>query len=109
MPGALLLELLALVVGQLVRQAAAQVGLGASAPVALVLGAVDPAFLNQDVGLPLVIHCREAFEDVIRLLVEYGYEDKPVVVHCFSVTKGEADSVAQHPQDSPRSQESSIV
>ncbi len=52
--------------------------------------------LNQEAKLPLVIHCREAFDDVIGLLVEHGYQDKPVVVHCFSGTEAEAESVAKH-------------
>ncbi len=44
--------------------------------------------------LPLVIHCREAFDDVIGLLLEGGFEGKPVVFHCFSATRAEAGRVA---------------
>ena len=48
--------------------------------------------LAADTGLPLVIHCREAHEDAVRLLAEHGYVGKPVVFHCFS---GDAHDAAQ--------------
>jgi TatD DNase family protein len=45
-------------------------------------------------GLPLVIHCRKAFDDTIGLLAEAGYEGKPVVFHCFSTGPPEARRLA---------------
>ena len=33
---------------------------------------------------PLVIHCRDAKEDLIRILSEYQFQDRPGVIHCFS-------------------------
>jgi TatD DNase family protein len=45
---------------------------------------------------PLIIHCRKAFEDVLPMLVEHGYENRPVVFHCFTGTAGEALRVAEH-------------
>ena len=33
---------------------------------------------------PLVIHCREAYDDVIRILQEYQFSHCPGVIHCFS-------------------------
>ena len=41
--------------------------------------------------LPLVIHCREAFDDVSALLCECGFEGRPVVFHCFSSGAEEAE------------------
>jgi TatD DNase family protein len=46
--------------------------------------------LAADTGLPLVVHCREANEDVVRLLDQHGYADKPVVFHCFGGGPAEA-------------------
>ena len=47
-------------------------------------------------GLPLVIHCREAFDDTIALLAEAGFDRRPVVFHCFSGTPAEAKRLADH-------------
>ncbi len=38
---------------------------------------------------PLVIHCREAFDDVIRALLDQGFAGRPVVFHCFTGTPDE--------------------
>jgi TatD DNase family protein len=46
--------------------------------------------------LPLIIHCREAFDDTIALLEQHGYHNKRVVFHCFTGTKEEAQRVADH-------------
>ena len=47
-------------------------------------------------GLPLVIHCREAHDDAVRILIEHGYTGKPVVFHCFSGTSDEAAELRAH-------------
>ncbi|HEU5475767.1 MAG TPA: TatD family hydrolase [Actinophytocola sp.] len=39
--------------------------------------------LARRVGKPLMIHCRDAYEDVLRILDEEGAPE-PVVFHCFS-------------------------
>lgn len=46
-------------------------------------------------GKPLIIHCREAFEDVAAILEEHGYEGRPVVFHCFTGTADEAARIAE--------------
>jgi TatD DNase family protein len=48
--------------------------------------------LAAHTSLPLVIHCREAHEDTVRLLMQHGYAGKPVLFHCFS---GNADQAAE--------------
>lgn len=48
--------------------------------------------LAADTGLPLIIHCREAHADTVRLLKQHGYVGRPVVFHCFS---GDADEAAE--------------
>lgn len=47
-------------------------------------------------NLPLVIHCREAFDDTIALLAEAGLDGKPVVFHCFAGGPPEARRLADH-------------
>lgn len=47
-------------------------------------------------GKPLVIHCREALEDAVPMLVDYGFANRPVVFHCFTGTRAEADRIAEH-------------
>jgi TatD DNase family protein len=39
--------------------------------------------------LPIVVHCREALDDVVRILAEQGYVGRRVVFHCFSGTAAE--------------------
>lgn len=46
-------------------------------------------------GLPLVIHCRDAYDDCIELLERYQFVGKPVVFHCFSGTAVEALRIAE--------------
>jgi TatD DNase family protein len=45
---------------------------------------------------PLIIHSRKAFEDVVPMLVDHGFEGRPVVFHCFTGTPSEALQVAEH-------------
>ncbi len=45
---------------------------------------------------PLVIHCREAMEDTVPLLLEHGFDHRPVVFHCFTGTAAEALKIAEH-------------
>lgn len=52
--------------------------------------------LAAPTGLPLVIHSREAQQDVISLLCDHGYEHRKVVFHCFSGTPEEAAELRGH-------------
>jgi TatD DNase family protein len=49
-----------------------------------------------DHPLPLVIHSREAFDDTARLLIEHGFEQRPVVFHCFTGTADQVQHAARH-------------
>lgn len=40
--------------------------------------------LARELGLPLVIHNRDAHEDVVRILEEEGAEEVGGIMHCFS-------------------------
>ncbi len=52
--------------------------------------------LARDTGLPVVIHCREAQTDVIRILVQHGFAGRRVVFHCFSGRADEAAEIRSH-------------
>lgn len=44
------------------------------------------AGLARELGLPLVIHCREAEEDTLNILEGLGMKEYPVLWHCFGGT-----------------------
>lgn len=48
----------------------------------------------QQVSLPVIIHCREAFGDLMTLLADY--RDIQAVMHCFSGSIKEAEQVLGH-------------
>jgi len=52
--------------------------------------------LAAETDLPIVIHCREAYEDIIRILYEHGYVGRRVVFHCFSGTCEQAAELRAH-------------
>ena len=52
--------------------------------------------LAADCDLPLIIHCREAFDDAIRLLVDHAFAGRRVVFHCFTGTADQAGRLAEH-------------
>jgi TatD DNase family protein len=52
--------------------------------------------MAADRGLPVVVHSREAFQDTARLLVQHGFDRRPVVFHCFTGSAEEAGIAAGH-------------
>ena len=46
--------------------------------------------LAKDYGLPIVIHCRDSFDEIIEVLDEYGHKDLRGIFHCFTGTIEEA-------------------
>jgi TatD DNase family protein len=56
------------------------------------------AQLDQAVrrDLPVIIHCREAYDDTIAIMEQADMVDRPVVVfHCFTGTAAEARAVLE--------------
>lgn len=49
--------------------------------------------LARDVGLPFIVHCREADDDMIAILREVGYSRG--VTHCFGGTCAHAEQVLE--------------
>jgi len=52
--------------------------------------------LAAQMGLPIIVHAREAHDRVIEILCKHGYEQKPVVFHCFSGSTGQAAELRSH-------------
>jgi TatD DNase family protein len=52
--------------------------------------------IAASVDLPIVIHAREAVDDVIGLLRDHGFAGRRVVFHCFTGTAEEAARVREH-------------
>ncbi len=51
--------------------------------------------LAEKVGRPVIVHCREAHQDVQRILAEYRAKDQLAlggVIHCFTGTQAEAEA-----------------
>jgi len=46
--------------------------------------------LSAGTLLPIVVHCRKAHGDVVRILKEHGYVGRRVVFHCFSSSPEQA-------------------
>ena len=46
--------------------------------------------LAGETALPAVVHCRDAIEDCLGILDEWGRDDVPIVFHCFSGGTSEA-------------------
>jgi TatD DNase family protein len=56
------------------------------------------AFVQQlkiaaELGLPVIIHCREAFDETMEILEQYGRSVKRVVFHCFGGSADQAKIV----------------
>lgn len=49
--------------------------------------------LAKETGLALIVHCREAFEDVVGILDEHGAGVERIVFHCFGGTAEQAKEV----------------
>ena len=41
-----------------------------------------------DFDKPIVIHCRDAMEDCVPILLDHGFADRRVVFHCFTARVG---------------------
>lgn len=49
--------------------------------------------IAAELNLPVIIHCREAFDDTMALLQSYGTGVRKVVFHCFSGSAEQAEIV----------------
>lgn len=49
--------------------------------------------IAAELGLPVIIHCREAFDETMEILEQYGRSVKRVVFHCFGGSAEQAKIV----------------
>lgn len=47
--------------------------------------------LAHDLRLPIVIHCRDAYDETMALLEAEAPEDTPIILHCFAGTRAHAE------------------
>lgn len=51
---------------------------------------------GADHDVPLIIHCRDAFDDAVAMLGDHGFAGRPVVFHCFTGSADDAARLAEH-------------
>ncbi len=49
--------------------------------------------IAKELNLPVIIHCREAFDETLEILAQHGHGLKAVVFHCFSGSAEQAELV----------------
>lgn len=52
--------------------------------------------LARDLGLPAVVHCRDAEEDCLKLLESSGMRDLPLLWHCFGGNTRMAERIVEN-------------
>ena len=52
--------------------------------------------IAKELNLPVIIHCREAFDETMEILKQHGRELKGVVFHCFSGSAEQAKIVLDY-------------
>ncbi len=52
--------------------------------------------IAKELNLPVIIHCREAFDETMEILKQHGRELKGVVFHCFSGSAEQARIVLEY-------------
>ena len=56
----------------------------------------DQLKIATELNLPVIVHCREAFEETMEILDQFGSGVKKVVFHCFSGSAKQAKVVLGH-------------
>jgi len=54
---------------------------------------VEHLKIASELGLPVIIHCREAFDETLEVLEHFGQGVKKIVFHCFSGSAEQAKIV----------------
>ena len=52
--------------------------------------------LARELGRPVVIHCRDAVDDTLRILLDEGFPGRPLLWHCFGQGVDLAETVLEH-------------
>jgi TatD DNase family protein len=54
---------------------------------------IEHLSIARELNLPVIIHCREAFDETIDVLDRYASDLRKIVFHCFSGSPGQAKIV----------------
>lgn len=52
--------------------------------------------LARELGLPVVIHCRDAMDDTLEILLAEGFSGRPLLWHCFGQDADIARTILSH-------------
>ena len=52
--------------------------------------------MAKELNLPVVIHSRDAFDDTLRILLDEGYSNLPLLWHCFDGDAEKAQTIVSH-------------
>ncbi len=52
--------------------------------------------LGKELGVPVVIHCRDAVDDTLAILLEAGFSGRPLLWHCFGHGAALAETILEH-------------
>lgn len=53
--------------------------------------------IAKDLDLPVVIHCRDAYEDLLEIISRVNFSELKMVIHCFCGGKEEAEKFLKLP------------
>ncbi len=53
----------------------------------------DQLALSKELDTPPVIHCRDAFEDALSILLDMGFSGRPLLWHCFGGDTAMAETI----------------
>jgi len=53
--------------------------------------------IAEDLDLPVVIHCRDAYEDLLEIISRVNFRELKMVIHCFCGGKEEAEKFLKFP------------
>lgn len=54
--------------------------------------------IAQETGLPVVLHCREAYGDLLEIISQKEFKGMPLVLHCFSGKEEDLKKFLQIPE-----------
>lgn len=59
-------------------------------PVVQIPAFIDQLHLARELNRPVVIHCRDAYDETIAILRDQGFHGYPLLWHCFGGTRDQA-------------------
>ncbi|MBF0482074.1 MAG: TatD family hydrolase [Desulfovibrionaceae bacterium] len=56
----------------------------------------DQLALAKELGKPVAVHCRDAYDETMAILADAGYRDRPLLWHCFGGDETQAREILSH-------------